>query len=206
MKQEILNILRCPITQKKLKVSGMLSTNKEYNSGYLTTIDGKYKYPIKNGIPRFVSETNYADNFGLQWNSFRKTQLDSFSGHTISADRFWLATGWTPKELKGKWILDVGCGAGRFAEIALLSGAKVVALDYSNSVEACYKNLKHHKNLHVIQGNIYSLPFAKKSFSKIYSLGVLQHTPNVPEAFASLPPLISYGGHLCVDFYSYVLF
>ena len=37
-----------------------------------------------------------------------------------------------------------------FAEIALSSGANVVALDYSSAVNACYLNLKEHPNLHVV--------------------------------------------------------
>lgn len=201
MKQEILKILRCPKTKQKLKIEGKVFKNGEFYSGTLVSADGKNNYPVRNGIPRFVPISNYADNFGMQWNKFRQTQLDSFSGQIISANRFWLATGWNPKDLKGKWILDAGCGSGRFAEIALLSGAKVVALDYSSAVDACLKNLKHHKNLYVIQGDIFNLPFAEKSFPYIYSLGVLQHTPNVSKAFASLPPLISSGGQLCVDFY-----
>jgi SAM-dependent methyltransferase len=137
----------------------------------------------------------------MQWNHFAKTQLDSYSGHGISEDRFWLATGWNPDEMEDKWVLDVGCGSGRFAEVALSSGAQVVALDYSSAVDACYANLRHHPNLHVIQGDIYSLPFAPNTFSFIYSLGVLQHTPDVAKAFAALPPILEVGGHLCVDYY-----
>ena len=34
------------------------------------------------------------------------------------------ATGWNAADLAGKWVLDVGCGAGRFAEVALRAGAK----------------------------------------------------------------------------------
>lgn len=164
--------------------------------------DGLNRYPIRAAIPRFVPESNYADNFGMQWNKFRQTQLDSFSGHPISANRFWTSTGWAEQDLQGRWLLDLGCGAGRFAEIALNAGAKVVALDYSSAVDACYANLKHHPNLHVVQGDIYSLPFAPGSFDFVYSLGVLQHTPDVAQAFASLPPMLREGGRLCVDYYA----
>ena len=101
----------------------------------------------------------------------------------------------------GKWVLDIGCGAGRFAEIALDSGAYVVALDYSNSVDAYYKNLLNHKNLHLVQGDIYSLPFGKETFDFVYSLGVLQHTPDVAKSFQCLIPVLKSGGSLCVDFY-----
>lgn len=170
-------------------------------TGELVTPDRAYRYPIREFIPRFVPESNYADNFGLQWNLFRQTQLDSHSGLAISAERFWKATAWTPQQLDGRWVLDCGCGAGRFAEIALNAGAQVVALDYSIAADACYANLGHHPNLHVVQADIYALPFAPGSFPFVYSLGVLQHTPDVARAFAALPPMLSQNGRLCADFY-----
>ena len=97
--------------------------------------------------------------------------------------------------------IDIGCGAGRFAEVALQAGANVVALDYSTAVDACYANLCHYPNLHVIQGNVYHLPFIKESFPYIYSLGVLQHTPDVEKSFFSLVEMLAKNGKLCVDFY-----
>jgi SAM-dependent methyltransferase len=170
-------------------------------SGWLVSEGDEYRYPIRNFIPRFVPESNYADNFGMQWNRFRTTQLDSNSGHPISANRFWRTTGWRREDLAGKWVLDAGCGAGRFSEIALDCNAKVIAVDYSSAVEAAYANLKRYPNLHVVQGNIYALPFPKGFFQFVYSLGVLQHTPDVAGAFAALPPMVAPGGSLCVDFY-----
>jgi 2-polyprenyl-3-methyl-5-hydroxy-6-metoxy-1,4-benzoquinol methylase len=192
-------LLRCPVTSQPLHLEQIMmgsATRREFVSE-----DGAHRYPVVNGIPRFVPASNYADNFGMQWNRFRKTQLDSHSGQPISADRFWKATGWSPSELKGKWVLDVGCGAGRFAEVALDAGAHVVALDYSSAVDALKANLGSYLNLHVVQGDIYALPFAREQFDFVYSLGVLQHTPNVEAAFAALPPMVKRGGRLCVDYY-----
>jgi 2-polyprenyl-3-methyl-5-hydroxy-6-metoxy-1,4-benzoquinol methylase len=180
---------------------GSQNAGGEIDSGWLVSSDGQQRYPVHGGIPRFVPESNYADSFGMQWNHFAKTQLDSHSGHPISAERFWKATGWRPEDLRGQWVLDVGCGSGRFAEVALAAGAHVVALDYSSAVDACYANLKAHTQLHVAQGDIYALPFAPESFSFVYSLGVLQHTPDVASAFAALPPMLARGGRLCVDYY-----
>jgi SAM-dependent methyltransferase len=74
-------------------------------------------------------------------------------------------------------------------------------LDYSSAVEACQLNLYGRPNLHVVQGDIYALPFARGTFPFVYSLGVLQHTPDVARAFAALPPMLAQGGRLCVDFY-----
>lgn len=201
MKNELLGLLRCPKTGQRLVLEMGGEAAQDIESGWLTSEDSQHRYPIINNIPRFVPASNYADNFGMQWNRFSRTQLDSYSGHSISADRFWKATGWDPSELRGQWVLDAGCGAGRFAEVALNAGARVVALDYSNAVDACYANLKHHPNLHVVQGDIYALPFAPELFPFVYSLGVLQHTPDVAKAFAALPRMVREGGRLCVDYY-----
>lgn len=201
MKTELLELLLCPKAGQRLVLQEAVFLGQEIESGWLVSEDGQHRYPIRRGIPRFVPKSNYADNFGMQWNHFRQTQLDSYSGQTISENRFWLATGWSPEYLKDQWVLDVGCGAGRFAEVALNAGAKVVALDYSSAVDACYANLMHHPNLHVVQGDIYALPFAPGKFPFVYSLGVLQHTPDVAAAFAALPPMVKRGGQLSVDFY-----
>ena len=201
MKIEFLEILRCPVSEEKLEIHNPVYENDEIKTGFLISKSNNYTYPIINFIPRFVPETNYADNFGMQWNRFSQTLLDSFSGHPISADRFWKSTGWNKDAISNNWILDVGCGAGRFAEIALEAGSKVVALDFSNSVDACYKNLKHFNNLHVIQADIYAIPLQKNFFPFIYSLGVLQHTPNVAKAFSALPKMVKKDGALCTDYY-----
>jgi SAM-dependent methyltransferase len=202
MKIDLIGLLRCPVTGQFLNLETEDACSQEYiKTGWLVSEDRQHRYPIQNHIPRFVPESNYADNFGMQWNIFSKTQLDSHSGLSISADRFWAATGWLPQELRGQWVLDVGCGSGRFAEVALKAGAKVVALDYSSAIDACYENLKNHDNLYVIQGDVYSLPLAPGSFSYVYSLGVLQHTPDVGAAFSALPLMLARGGFLCADFY-----
>jgi 2-polyprenyl-3-methyl-5-hydroxy-6-metoxy-1,4-benzoquinol methylase len=189
------------LSAQRLQPVDCTGSHSQIEAGWLVSEDGRHRYPIRQSVPRFVPESNYADNFGMQWNKFSRTQLDSHSGHPISARRFWAATGWSVADLAGKWVLDAGCGAGRFAEVALEAGASVVALDYSSAVDACYANLGYHSNLHAIQADIYSLPLARASFAFVYSLGVLQHTPDVGRAFAALPLMLEPGGRLCVDFY-----
>ena len=136
MDTALLHVLRCPHSSRPLRVEHSAAGTVDGGESWLISDDALQRYPIRNGVPRFVPESNYADNFGMQWNRFSKTQLDSYSGHPISAKRFWGATQWRPEDLEGKLVLDVGCGAGRFAEVALLAGARVVALDYSTAVDA----------------------------------------------------------------------
>lgn len=158
-------------------------------------------YPIVDGIPRFVPRDNYAANFGLQWNRFHRTQLDSVTGLPISRTRFFAETGWAPDELRGRRVLDAGCGAGRFAEVAASCGAHLVAVDYSSAVEACQRNLRGHPNVAVLQADIYHLPFASAQFDFVYSLGVLQHTPDPKAALLALAAQLRPGGKLAIDFY-----
>jgi SAM-dependent methyltransferase len=174
----------------------------EIASGKLVCDRSQHSFPIERSIPRFVPRDNYAVSFGLQWNRFRKTQLDSHSGQPISRDRFFAFTGWTPDQLAGKQVLDIGCGAGRFAEIALSCGAQVVALDYSSAVDACWANHQDKRNLlGILQADIYHLPLLPAQFDFVYCLGVLQHTPDVRAAFMALPPQLNTAGQLAVDLY-----
>lgn len=201
MDPALLDVLRCPETGRSLRLESQEERDGHVYSGWCISEGTGRRFPIRRAILRFVPENNYADNFGMQWTLFRKTQLDSHSGLPISANRFYSSTRWKPEELRGQWVLDAGCGAGRFAEVALEAGAKVLAVDYSTAVEACYENLHHHSNLHVIQADIYHLPLRPRFFPFVYCLGVLQHTPDVAQAFAALPPTLSKGGRLVVDVY-----
>jgi SAM-dependent methyltransferase len=191
MDPSIVSLLRCPACRATLQLDGE----------QLRCTQCAAVYPVVAGIPRFVPKENYAANFGFQWNRFRQTQLDSHSGVSISRRRFLEQTGWTAADLAGKRVLDAGCGAGRFAEIALSLGAEVVAIDYSSAVDACAANLGDHPRLNVMQADIYALPFAPGTFDFIYSLGVLQHTPDVKRALLSLPPFLRPAGSITVDLY-----
>ncbi len=205
MRHVLLELLRCPATGQRLELRDAVEREGEIESGTLLSADGARSYPIHGFIPRFVAADNYAASFGMQWLRFRRTQLDSVSGVPISHDRFYRYSGWSAQELRGKRVLDVGCGAGRFAEIALEAGAHVVALDYSGAVDAARANLAAYPNLEVVQGDIFALPFALGAFDYVYCLGVLQHTPDVEAAFKALPPQLKPGGKLVVDLYPWLI-
>lgn len=157
--------------------------------------------PVVDHVIDFVGSNNYASNFGDQWTRFPNLQLDSSNKTSISLDRFSAALGDDFSHLRGKLVLDVGCGTGRFAEIALRAGAYVVALDYSDAAKVAANNLKHYPNFVCLQANIYDLPFVCGKFDVVYCLGVLQHTPDVEKAFKSLPIHVKPSGKIIVDYY-----
>lgn len=201
MKHAFVDALCCPSCKCRLQLTSTRESQGEVENGQLDCSGCEASYPIVRFIPRFVPSENYADNFGFQWNEFRKTQLDSHTGLPLSKERFHFSSGWSEAELRNRSLLDVGCGAGRFTEVALAVGAHVTAVDYSSAVDACWQNHGPHPRLNVVQADIYRLPFPEPSFDYVFCLGVLQHTPNVREAFLALPRQVRAGGKLAVDVY-----
>ena len=157
-------------------------------------------FPVLRGIPRFVLQDNYADSFGLQWNRFAKTQVDSALKTNRSRDRFIHETLWDESQLRGKLVLDAGCGSGRFSEIALDLGARLVAIDYSSAVDAASENL-NSENLLIAQGDLAELPIPNESLDFVYCIGVLQHTKEPGKIVAELLRCLKPGGEITLTFY-----
>jgi SAM-dependent methyltransferase len=158
------------------------------------------RFPMERGVVRFVDAKNYAGSFGFQWQRYHRTQLDD--AQSVESERdFRRKTGLTPDELKGKLVLDVGCGMGRFADVTTRWGARVVGIDLSAAAEVASRNLGE-RDFVALQADVFQLPFAPESFDVIYSVGVLHHTPNCEQAVKSLPQYLKPGGILAVWLYS----
>ena len=174
-------------------------------NGALCSDDGA-SFPVLKGIPRFVPAENYADAFGEQWLRFRKTQLDSHTGQPISRDRLRRCFGDALFEsLDGKLVLEAGCGAGRFTEVLLAEGARVVSIDLSAAVEANVLTCPLSDRHVVAQANITELPWEDEQFDVVMCLGVLQHTPSTAASLAALYRHVKPGGHLVIDHYTQTL-
>jgi 2-polyprenyl-3-methyl-5-hydroxy-6-metoxy-1,4-benzoquinol methylase len=187
---EIVALLRCPFCRKNLR---------QDLESYICTGCGR-TFPIVNGVAQFVPATNYAENFGFEWQLYNRTQLDTDRSQE-SESAFHDKTGFTPEELKGKLVLDVGCGMGRFAEVATRWGAHVVGVDLSAAATVAARNLRG-RSFAAFQADVFALPFAPESFDYIYSIGVLHHTPDCEKAVKALPQYLAAGGSMAVWLYS----
>jgi len=202
MQSRLLEVLVCPKCLVELALENPQAGDEdEIDSGTLSCTRCAAVYPIVNGIPRFVTSENYASSFGYQWNLFRAEQIDSINGLQHSRERFYTESDWSPEWMKGKWILDAGCGAGRFLDVVSTAGAEVVGIDISNAVDAAKENLKGRKNVHFVQASIYELPFRTGSMDGCYCIGVIQHTPDPEKSVKSLPRVLKEGGRLLVTIY-----
>jgi SAM-dependent methyltransferase len=136
------------------------------------------------------------DRFGYEWKHFSDYNADNFKQFIAPLpDNF----------LEGKLGLDVGCGAGRHARQAAELGAEIVCIDLSQAVDAAYQNNADNEIVHIIQADIYNLPFKQDIFHFIYSLGVLHHLPDSEKGFQILLPYLTTGGSLFVWVYFYTL-
>lgn len=126
MHPKFLNVLCCPETQEPLRLEPSETlANGTVVSGVLVSQSGR-RYPIVRGIPRFVSEENYATSFGYEWKRWPRVQFEAenvgkpMEGHTT---RMWEAvTGVDQDQVRGKTIVEFGCGPGRFLDVVRRKG------------------------------------------------------------------------------------
>lgn len=85
-----------------------------------------------------------------------------------------------PKKIRGKKVLDAGCGSGFFLFDYLFFGAEVTGIDQSENSLAFIKieaeKLGFHPNL--VHGDLETVSLPDDSFDYIFCTYVLHHTPN----------------------------
>jgi SAM-dependent methyltransferase len=184
-------ILRCPACGGALDAEG----------NALACAGCAKAYPVVRGVPRFVDSDAYVGNFSLEWKIHKKTQVDDAKTRTSEANfhlRFGLPRNWW----KGKRVLDVGVGVGRYAQVPLDAGAEVWGADLSYAVDTARVNLDGYPAARLVQADVFALPFAPESFDAIYSFGVLHHTPDPRKAFEGLLRYLKPGGVICLTLYT----
>jgi len=101
-----------------------------------------------------------------------------------------------PEFFKDKVVLEGGCGKGRHTLLAAAWGARdVIGVDLSDAVETAFAATRHLENAHIVQADIFHLPFAR-AFDYAFSVGVLHHLPDPRAGFRSLATTVKPGGHL----------
>ena len=135
--------------------------------------------------------------YALQWNRFRIVRPEE--DRVTFRNRTGLAEG----DLSGAWVLDAGCGMGRYLRVAAEMGGRVVGLDLSWAVQAARETAARQGGVvGLVRGDLLRPPLAEGSFDHIYALGVLDHTPDPRGAFLALARLLRPGGRIAVWVYS----
>ncbi len=230
MQRNQFSLLRCPHCMHSLELHPFLNNGTEIINGFLLCQCQRW-YPIIHGIPRMLPDSLrfatlkqlYPDffqhytsklpktlheaedphkhakqktlqGFGFEWKQFRKLYPE-YTKQFLD----WISPV-NPSFFKNKRVLDAGCGTGRHACIASSFGATVFAIDFSEAVDVAYANTRKH-NVHVIQADIYHLPFAPETFDYAYCIGVLHHLPSPQQGFQTLVSSLKKNGAISVWVY-----
>jgi ubiquinone/menaquinone biosynthesis C-methylase UbiE len=179
---------------------------REENQALVDTQTGEVVAPVRNGLPRFVTEQGtYADNFGYQWNLWEHTLSDARSGIDHKRNLILDRTKFDRFDTQGKTILECGMGGGDDTEILLsLPFSEVYSFDYSNSVDRAAKYLADPR-LRVFQASIFEIPFPDQAFDFVFCHRVLQHTPDPEAALRAICRKVKPGGVLFVHSYNRTL-
>jgi SAM-dependent methyltransferase len=230
MRETLVERLRCPVDLELLQLD-IVNQDKDGHimEGQLCCSVCQQKYKIKNGIPNLLLDNPVNINgenldqlqsmtkerFGFEWRYFSDwgwltdypdvpLAEEKFYGgliqHTQSA--FWGKSLFQKEDLrKGLLVLDAGCGNGRFTNQAAQTGAEVIGIDLGKGVLSAFEHTRLLLNCHIVQGDIFRLPFATHTFDRIFSIGVLQHTGDAAAAFDSLTRSLRKGGLIVAHVY-----
>jgi 2-polyprenyl-3-methyl-5-hydroxy-6-metoxy-1,4-benzoquinol methylase len=100
-------------------------------------------------------------------------------------------------------ILDIGCGAGRFAREAAKKGYKVLGTDYSHEMLVKANSICNSEgdlNVTFLQGSIEALPLQISTFDVIVCLGVVGHLKSTDKALKELAKVLKPNGILFISF------
>jgi SAM-dependent methyltransferase len=102
---------------------------------------------------------------------------------------------------KNCYVLDLGCGSGRWSRYIADRVGFIEAIDPGDSVFAAARLLADKKNVRVSQASSDEIPFADNSFDFVMSLGVLHHIPDTRKALHDLVSKLRPGGYALLYFY-----
>lgn len=101
---------------------------------------------------------------------------------------------------KNTYMMDIGCGTGRWTKYFTDKAGFIEAIDPSNSIFAADNLLRDKENVRLTKAAIESIPFDDEIFDFVMSVGVLHHTPDPQKAMTDCVKKLKKGGY----FYCYL--
>ncbi len=190
----LLGLLACPKCG-----SGLTDRSDAPDQGWgaLTCQSCGAAYAIVDGVPRLNEAlethtlTHVSKTFSFEWNAHHHGEFETHTLFGRTREEDWQMVlqgmGISAAAVEGATVLDAGCGSGRFCQLFAEHGAAlVVGLDMIDAVDAAAHSCRAFENVHIVQGNIFALPFKAGAFDIIWCNGVIHHTPDAAKAFRSL--------------------
>ena len=209
MKADLLERLASPCCRAALSLDGADRAGDEVESGQLVCTGCGARFPIVRGVPRLLPPVldggrQVQRSFEFQWQTWgdearifgrtRGDALDYFFANLVHPEI-------RPESLRGKWVLDAGCGHGMYVSFLAELGAHVVGLDVTGAVDPLYRRVRGFPGAHCVQGDVLRPPFRPGAFDVVFSNGVLHHTADTRRAFAAVSALVGTPGHVGIWLY-----
>jgi SAM-dependent methyltransferase/uncharacterized protein YbaR (Trm112 family) len=158
-------------------------------------------------VPTKVDALSVAESFGAEWGHF-DYERDRTWNQSVQerCELFLKEVAMRPEELRGKIVLDAGCGNGSLSRGLNQFGCEVLAIDASPSVEVAFKHFAARGNdrTHFVQGDLMKPPFKHEVFDVIFSSGVLHHNPDTREALRAIAKSLKPVGRIYIWVYGKV--
>jgi SAM-dependent methyltransferase len=206
MKREVLRILCCPNCGHNLTLNEREVFDGEVVEGALTCGECRRGFEISKKVPRLTlnlgDRQKMAKGWGFEWTKKAegKLEIDTSYGRTQEQEvqNFLRKLGINYDDLRGKTILDAGCGYGWLTQALGKYGARVYGIDIASSIEITYDRCNAN-NVHVIQADILNPPFKNGSFDYVWSNLAICYLPNPQAAFRNLAKLTKPSGRLFIS-------
>jgi len=102
---------------------------------------------------------------------------------------------------KNTYVLDIGCGTGRWTKYLASKAGFIEAVDPSNAIFAADNLLRNVDNVRLSKASVDTLPFPDETFDFAMSVGVLHHVPNTQQALIDCVKKVKKGGYFYVYLY-----
>jgi 2-polyprenyl-6-hydroxyphenyl methylase/3-demethylubiquinone-9 3-methyltransferase len=97
--------------------------------------------------------------------------------------------------LRGKLVLDAGCGVGGLTRSLVMNGARVVALDIGPRLAA---ETRARCRCAAVVGSLEALAFPSGIFDAVFSTEAIEHTPSPERSALELYRVLKAGGDLAL--------
>lgn len=139
-----------------------------------------------------IKEKPGTKEFFRKIDQIKKNEVDKYANHLYQFPA-----------VRGKAILDAGCGPGFLVRAYASHEARVTAIDLSPvAVKLTRKSLKDFGFKGKVKvANIEKLPFPDQNFDQVVCHGVIHHTPNPGKAISEISRVTKKGGRAIIAVY-----
>jgi ubiquinone/menaquinone biosynthesis C-methylase UbiE len=153
------------------------------------TYDWRGEIPFAPGSPEYLAEVE------------RRFLAEAWFAQPAGSPPF---SGLIPfAELKGRDVLEIGCGTGVHAKLLAAAGARVTAVDLTPTAIELTKRRLDLAGLEadVREADAEALPLADESFDFVWSWGVIHHSEHTERVLAEIARVLRPNGRLALMVY-----